>query len=1099
MHALADFLNHGILPFTGRSQQLNELHAFWRSTIESSSLRMGLLVGEAGSGKSSLIETLAPMVTADGGVMIHVKLYPDAALSLAPLMAHVLTRPGTAPGILRQAPETSLGGVAGALRRLTRLRPTLLVIEDIHLLANESLGELSRLLHALADEPLTVLCPARPFDSTIQGALERYTVHEWHLGGLDQKEVGQLWVELFGTRPDDSIFKALYTATLGNPLALRSALRGALKSGAITCEHTTNRWHLAVSHRQFEQVLERSVRLLSEGMAAHLTDEERRIAEQFACLGELFPQEAIALLAPKKEEIVERLVFKGILIVSETASRPLAGISKSSPLSFTHTLLHRRFVESATTDATALVRVIASGVPLYSVLPFQLIAEGADIRIDAECEVIAHAVNRVMAIIPGLNITTDWRLNVPLWHAANRIVQLRSDCWDQEQHAMQELAMLDARIITEIRNQHTDEYYNLAMQMLELSFKAETEFFVTHRMRAYGNLHLSYFRRMPERCRQLWNDVENLLEQHPYLRYTNAYIRYIGRVLNMSGVVASELPRIAEIRAEELINCNNKNPEFSEAIRFYILPELLIMFDSKEKFDRRVQFLEELENGPRASPYHFVVKKIAIRLHAGRLYELSQLMDEFILRLGEIGEFLALCYAQVVQIFLEAILGEHPEQVEPALEKMLTTATPWNRAALHENITQYIVAVGLLRGNISWAEKIYRQVGSDYPVLDLSEMIILRTQGTLSGEQYAATEVSDPEHELVSLFHAIKGDAIPQERILATIRGVTDSEPYDLFELITFRSTVDGLQWLDGHGRYPGILQELAPELNAALNGWLEWLATQGLWQIITPLLDRYDHYLTAKERKQWLGTIATLRQEYQPHRTLRGGSGRIRVSMIGTIKVERPEIPAQRLRGPRVSKFLGMLVADQMLDPPLSFREMCRLISGGEFDPERERKALNDAVYRLREVLGHDAVITEREVSRLNSDLVEVDLLNAHRLLKEATMAIREGALARALKATMATLDIADGEVPFPGLYDVFFEAARTEFEVRVRHTLITLAEKLLEEGDTTGAEQLLRRGFTTMPEDEDIMERLCQVLERMGRYTEAVRVRMRASQAED
>ncbi len=1100
MHALADFLNHGLLPFTGRSEQLAEMHAFWRSAIESTALRMGLVVGEAGSGKSSLMEALIPMVAADGGVAVHVKLYPDAALSLAPLVARALAKPGTASGILRQAPEENSADVSAALRRLTRLRPTLLVVEDIHLLADEALAEFSRLLQSLADEPLGVLCPARPFDPVIQGALERYVVREWHLQGLDHKEMGQMWVELFGTAPDRPLFESLYTATLGNPLALRSALRGVLKTGALVCDQKTNLWHLGVPRQEFDRALERSVRLLSEGMAAHLSEEERRMAERLACLGEVFSREAAGYLTREDRGVIERLIFKGILVVSETPSRPLTQRpGNSPPLSFTHTLIHRRFAESAMVDTTALVEAIAAKTPLYSVLPFQLIVREDAPGVDAACETVMKAVEQIKYMIPELNNTADWRLNDHLWKAAERIVQLRPDCWGAGQTPLRDLMMISTRMTIEVRNQHTDEYYTLARRMLELSRTAETEAFLNYRLRAYGTLHSSIFRRTPDQCIPLWNEVEELLGAYPHLRYQANYLRYLARVIDTSGVLNYELFLRAQARAEELIDSDNHDPVFRTSLQRLLMPMLLLAFENREQFEKRLQYMHELEHGPDSHPNRFLVNRIGVRLYAGRLYELSGLIDGFVRWFNDIGEIRALSYTRVIRLFLQAVLGPHHTAVEPEVDKLLSSSAPWNLATLRENLTQYIAGAGILRGDIGWAVMMARRIGSEYPVLDMAEVILFHLHDEGSAGLHDAMSYGDQEHKLADLLKALLGEEISREQLVAAATTVLREDVYELFEVITLRGTLEALQRLSEDQRYPGLLAELGPAIADMLGRRMEWLAGQELWTIMAPLLEDYGGYLGAKEKKRWLGIVAGLRQRHQP-RQASEDSGRVKVSMIGTIQVEKPGTEPQRLRGPRVSKFLGMLVADRMLSKPLSFREMCRLISGGENDdPERERKALNDAVYRLREVLGYDAVVTEREVSRLNNELVEVDLLNAHRLLQEADAAIREGALARALNALVAVLDLSDGEVPFPGLYESFFEAARVEFEVRIRGTLIGLADRLLEEGDASGAEELLRRGFATMPEDEEIMERLCQVLERMGRLTEAVRVRMRASEASD
>jgi DNA-binding SARP family transcriptional activator len=87
--------------------------------------------------------------------------------------------------------------------------------------------------------------------------------------------------------------------------------------------------------------------------------------------------------------------------------------------------------------------------------------------------------------------------------------------------------------------------------------------------------------------------------------------------------------------------------------------------------------------------------------------------------------------------------------------------------------------------------------------------------------------------------------------------------------------------------------------------------------------------------------------------------------------------------------------------------------------------------------------------------------------------------------------LDIVKTEVPFPTLYDDFFEAMRGDFEYQMREAVIEVGQGLLREGDAASAEEALRRGFDAMPEDEEITELLCRALELQGRRAEAGRVR--------
>jgi hypothetical protein len=74
---------------------------FWRGTLDAQGLRAALLLGEAGAGKSCVIEEIVPRIIRAGGAVVHAKLYPESATSLAPLLAKALDRTNAATNLLR--------------------------------------------------------------------------------------------------------------------------------------------------------------------------------------------------------------------------------------------------------------------------------------------------------------------------------------------------------------------------------------------------------------------------------------------------------------------------------------------------------------------------------------------------------------------------------------------------------------------------------------------------------------------------------------------------------------------------------------------------------------------------------------------------------------------------------------------------------------------------------------------------------------------------------------------------------------------------------------------------------------------------------------
>ena len=136
-----DFLNHGTLPFVGRQSEQERIVRFWHPGDEDrSELRIALLVGEAGSGKSRLIEETLPLIEGAGGAVVHARLRPEGSVSLAPLISSGIDRSLSARELCQKRPDESMSAAIATLRRLCSLRRTMLVIEDIHL---HSPGQLS--------------------------------------------------------------------------------------------------------------------------------------------------------------------------------------------------------------------------------------------------------------------------------------------------------------------------------------------------------------------------------------------------------------------------------------------------------------------------------------------------------------------------------------------------------------------------------------------------------------------------------------------------------------------------------------------------------------------------------------------------------------------------------------------------------------------------------------------------------------------------------------------------------------------------------------------------------------------------------------------
>jgi hypothetical protein len=1096
MHALIDFFNHGLLPYIGRSAELDRLFEFWRGTTESQELRGALVLGEAGAGKSRLVEEVTPKIVSAGGVVVHVKLFPGGTTSIAPLISHALWFSAAGRQLLKKEPEGTMVSVTMALGRLARLRPTMLVIEDIHLLSGESLGEFASLLEGLSDQTISVLSLARPVELKARGVIERYLVEEIRLDALGEQDLLSLWQGLFGTSPDHEIVQGLLRTTRGNALALRSALRGLLKSDALAHDPLTDSWRVAISGSSLAEALERNVRFLSEGMAAYLSDEEKHLAEELASLGEVFSREAAGTILDDAERAIEVLTFKGIVAISAPIT-PLPGPgSAHSPLAFTHTLLHKHLTEHASPHIERIIRVIGSGLPLYSVLPFQLLAGKEEVP-EILLEEIYRAIDRSLSIAYSLDKSSDWEMARPVLKAAEVLAETCREHQTEEERRQLRIRLLDCRLTLLHREDHTEEFRSLLNELLDLTDDDLAESMLTHRISALRYL----FRRERKRdiaiCRGAWDEVEDLVERFPSLRSSYSFMLFLQTSALFTNTESdSEMTLRAERHFTSVLDSGQISEELRRFAMQEVAPQFLGTFSTAEQLNERMTLLAEIEAYSGEDDLTVKTRKLAFLEGLGHADEAVRLADDIIPRLRDRGLTRHIVQCSIIRLSALAWFGSSLEEIEAQAERLQGNAPEDIREALRLRLGLRLAKTGVLRNDPVWTRHIIDRFLDDERKLDARERVILAAgEGHLTSTlaEIQQTPQDDPLDLLTPLLLGNEDAEVAEE----AIREILHSPILTRDSILEIYLTLDLIEALAADRKHVKLVADAGPGIHQAIVAMLEWLAERSLFGGMTPILKKYGKHLATKELASWQTRTGKIAERHRIREAVEQADHRMRISMLGTIEARYPNGEVHQLRGVRLRTLLGLMVVDQMLDRPFSYREFCRFAASGEEDQERARKMMNMGVLRLREAIGTDAILTSAETPRLNPAYVRVDLLEANRRLREGAQAAREGALVRAVAPLVEALDLTCGQVPFPGLYDDFFEAAREDFEFGLRSAIIDVSQGLLREGDAASAEQVLRRGFDAMPDDEEIAELLRETLIELGKRIEAERVRVRAAEA--
>ena len=252
----------------GREEPLARLRAAWQSARAGAGALV-LLSGEGGIGKTRLAEELAAEVPHDGALIAWGRCFegegapaywpwaqviralvaeiPELASRVAgPLSAIVsLEDPASVSPSAIPAPEDRfrLGQeLDSLLRRAAELRPTLVLLDDLHWAdeASLALAEFVVVQGSLRQSRTLLVATHREAEPGVSPALAESIVRMKRgplaaaipLSGLSLEDTSELVGTLSGLPVDDSVARAIHTYTEGNPFVVGETVRG--RGGALT-------------------------------------------------------------------------------------------------------------------------------------------------------------------------------------------------------------------------------------------------------------------------------------------------------------------------------------------------------------------------------------------------------------------------------------------------------------------------------------------------------------------------------------------------------------------------------------------------------------------------------------------------------------------------------------------------------------------------------------------------------------------------------------------------------------------------------------------------------------------------------------------------
>jgi DNA-binding SARP family transcriptional activator len=205
--------------FVGREAELMRLRLLRNAVSETT--RVGLIAGEAGSGKTRLAARFAVETSGDGTAVLYGSCGEQALVPLEPFAEALGTR--GEPGLDASLVEERLAAVPGSRM--------LLVLDDLQWADRVTLALLCRLVRGPLSSRLIVIATYREdaADAPLYGALadirRSCEVERVELGGLRLAEVAALIGSAFETSAAAAEARTIHDRTGGNPFYVRELAR----------------------------------------------------------------------------------------------------------------------------------------------------------------------------------------------------------------------------------------------------------------------------------------------------------------------------------------------------------------------------------------------------------------------------------------------------------------------------------------------------------------------------------------------------------------------------------------------------------------------------------------------------------------------------------------------------------------------------------------------------------------------------------------------------------------------------------------------------------------------------------------------------------
>jgi class 3 adenylate cyclase len=366
--------------FVGRDGELERLGQLWKEAT-AGELRVALVAGEPGVGKTRLAAELARMVHDQGATVLAGRCDEDLGVPYQPFVealrhfvdhaADLSERLGRYGGELaRLVPELSVripglsapirsdpemeryrlfDAVAAWLTATSTEEPVLLVLDDLQWAAKPTLMLLRHVATAAAGGRVLVLGTYRdtelthdhPLLEVVPDLRRQGGVARLSLTGLDDVGVAALVEQASGRALDEAglaLARAVYEETEGNPFFVREVLRHLAETGAVEREAGTWTTRLPVDQLGIPE----GVRDVVGRRLARLSEETNRVLRVASVAGPEFELGVVQAAGDLSEETL-------LGAIEEAADARVVTEVSAGRLRFAHALVRATLYESLTT------------------------------------------------------------------------------------------------------------------------------------------------------------------------------------------------------------------------------------------------------------------------------------------------------------------------------------------------------------------------------------------------------------------------------------------------------------------------------------------------------------------------------------------------------------------------------------------------------------------------------------------------------------------------------------------------------------------------------------------------------------------------------